>query len=357
MVLSEKRLNVAVVGCGVIGSIHMDMVGKLEGCETVHVCDVNGDLARAVAQERGIARWGDQAQAVFGDPEVDVVILALPTFLRKDLTIQALKSGKHVLSEKPAAMNFRELQEIKEHIGDRKLAFCSSRMSLLPHAQRARAAIAAGEIGALRTLRCRAVGRAGKDPGKPYPAWRQHKAVNGGGILTNWGPYDMDFLFSLAGWDLEPLHVLGKTWSASPGLQARFLPSCDVESHACAFVTFSNGVTLQYDRGENFVGKAEEEWEIIGDKGSIRLHMYQNAEPVVLYVADAGKGTVESILYHEPEVELDFHLQPLKDLKRAIEEDAEPQCGIDEAMLVTRLCDAIYNSSESNKPVFMRDLE
>ena len=345
-----------VVGCGVIGAIHMDMVDKLEGCETVLVCDVNGELARKVARERGIARWADRAQEVFMDPEVDVVILALPTFLRKDLTIEALKSGKHVLSEKPAAMNLGELLEIKEHIGDRKLAFCSSRMSLLPHVQKARAAILAGKIGAVRTLRCRAVGCAGKAPQNPYPAWRQHKAVNGGGILTNWGPYDLDLLFSLVGWDLEPTHVLGRIWNASPVLQARFLPTCDVESHASAFVTFRGGVTLQYDRGENFIGKTQEEWEIIGDSGSIRLHMYKNAEPVVLHVADAEKGMVESILYHEPEVELDFHLQPLMNLQRAIEEDTDPHCGIKEAMLIIRLCDAIYESAESNGPVVLLNL-
>ena len=205
-------LNLAVIGCGVISQYHLRALAKLETARAAAVCDLRTDLAQKVAAEFGISRWTGNAAELFADPAIDGVILALPAVARTALALEAFRHGKHVLTEKPVAMNAAEVRSMIAVQGGRVGACCCSRYRSFESARAARAFLRTGALGALRTITCRAVNPAGPPPGSPPPAWRLLRSLNGGGIFVNWGCYDLDYLLGLLDFKLTPLHALARTW-------------------------------------------------------------------------------------------------------------------------------------------------
>src|ERR1035437_3838467 len=105
-------LNIAIIGCGVIAQYHLRAVAKLTTARVAAVCDVRTDVAQKTAAEFAIPRWTASAAELFADPSIDAVILALPANLRTALALEAFQHGKHVLTEKPVAMNAAEVRAL-----------------------------------------------------------------------------------------------------------------------------------------------------------------------------------------------------------------------------------------------------
>ena len=105
-------LNVAIIGCGVIAQYHLRALAKLTTARAAAVCDVRTDVAQKTAAEFGVPRWTASASELFADPAIDAVILALPANLSTALALEAFKHGKHVLTEKPVAMNAGEVRAL-----------------------------------------------------------------------------------------------------------------------------------------------------------------------------------------------------------------------------------------------------
>ena len=342
-------MRIALIGCGAVGKVHLREALATAGCTVVAVCDVDRDAAEALARDNGIPRAIADAEALLVDPQIDGLILALPTALRRDLAARALQAGKHLLLEKPMGLDATDIEKLLAVRGDRTVACCSGRMSLMTHAARARAAIADGALGALRTIHCWATTPVGARPTSPPPAWRVSHALNGGGILMNWGIYDLDLLFSLTGWRLRPVAVSAQTWGIAPGLDDRVAPGSDAETHLAATVRFACGARLVYERGEFTATPARQEWQLLGDRGALRLHLHDATAPVWLDRADPDTGVHSEILHHDPASTEHFMTGPVADWVRARESGHAPQTGLPEALTLARLTDAIYRSARSGR--------
>jgi predicted dehydrogenase len=206
-------LNIAIIGCGVIAQYHLRAVAKLTTARVAAVCDVRVDVAQKTAAEFNVPRWTANASELFADKSIDAVILALPANLRTALGIEAFKHGKHVLTEKPVAMNAAEVRSLIAAQGDRVGAVCSSRYRFFDSARAARDFLRTGALGKLRTITCRGISPARTPPQSPPPAWRLRKDLNGGGIFVNWGCYDLDYLLGLLDFKLTPQSALARTWT------------------------------------------------------------------------------------------------------------------------------------------------
>jgi len=73
----------------------------------------------------------------------------------------------------------------------------------------------------------RALKGAAAPPQNPPPPWRLSKAMNGGGILVNWGCYDLDYLLGITGWMIEPRLALARTWGVPETFAAYAAPGSD----------------------------------------------------------------------------------------------------------------------------------
>jgi len=104
-------IGVVVVGTGFIGPVHIEALRRI-GARVVGVCDVAQEKAKQVAQEWGLPKVYFRYEDVLADPDVQVVHLCTPNRLHYGQAKAALQAGKHVLCEKPLAMNSTESAEL-----------------------------------------------------------------------------------------------------------------------------------------------------------------------------------------------------------------------------------------------------
>jgi predicted dehydrogenase len=346
-------LNLAIIGCGVIAQFHLRALAKMTTARAAIVCDVRTEVAQKTATEFGVPRWCASADEVLADPTIDGVILALPACARTELALKAFKHGKHVLTEKPVAMNAGEVRSLIAAQGDRIGACCSSRYRSFGSARVANEFIRSGGLGTLRTITCRAINQPGPTPKNIPPVWRLRRDLNGGGIFVNWGVYDLDYLFGLLDFKLTPQFALARTWQAPAAFSAYAAPSSDAETHIAGLVTFAEGCVLNYERAEASTLPSGSIWVLGGDKASLTLQMLQaKLANLVLNEPDPASGTRSRVLWEGDESESTLqHDGVVMDFAAAIHEKRKPMTSLQDALLFARIADAFYASADSGKPV------
>ncbi|WP_167859331.1 Gfo/Idh/MocA family protein [Paenibacillus cymbidii] len=351
----HRKVRLGIVGCGVIAGLHLKMAANHPWIEVVAVADIREEAARGLAEKFNIGTYYTDAEALIADPAVEGVLFALPPNIRAALALKALQAGKHVLLEKPTAMNESEIRELLAAQGDLVAACCSARLRFFEHARIAEETIAAGTLGELRVVRGHALFAANKAPEKMPPVWRLNRAINAGGILTNWGCYDIDYLLGVTGWSLVPETVLAQTWQIPPVI-ASHVPSpaqgTDAETHAMAFIRCVNGAVIQLDRGEYMPARTAFDWQIIGTLGSLALE----AEPdgskrLTLDRLDPQLGVLSETLWHGVEDHNISHAGPIVDFATAIATGGQPKTSLRQSLQAQRITDAIYASADSGLPM------
>ena len=347
-----KQVNLGVIGCGVIGTVHIQNAVKSELINLVAVADQIEERTREAAKKFGIKKTYSSGEALLKDPNVEAVVLALPTGMRTSLALRAFSSGKHVLLEKPAAMNTSELKQMMNARGELICACCSSRYRFLESADFTTNFIAGGALGKLRIVRCRATSAARPCPEKTPPVWRVNKVLNGGGILVNWGPYDLDYLLGITGWSLKPKLVLAQTWPIPPQFECHVAPGSDAEEHFAAMICCQGGTVIMFERGEQVAAQSENAWQLIGTKGSLQLRMItEKGKKIVFDNSSTEKGVFSEVIWEGEEDSSLVHSGPVNDFARAIREKCHPKTGLEQALVIQEITDAIYASAEQGKAI------
>ncbi|NLE67149.1 MAG: Gfo/Idh/MocA family oxidoreductase [Lentisphaerae bacterium] len=350
-------VKLGIIGYGVIGRLHMEAACKSPLVDVVAVADLIEDRGREAAGKYGIKKVYREGGDLIRDRDVEAVVLAFPAATRTKYALKALARGKHVLTEKPVAMNAGEIRRMIKARGDRVVACCSSRYQFLPSTDAARQFVASGALGELRSVHCRVFSAAGPKPQGTPPTWRLRKSENGGGILMNWGCYDLDFLLSITGWSLRPQLVLGQTWTIPPQLAGNAAPDSDAETHLAALVRCDGGVAVTYERGEYMAVKSESSWQIIGAQGSLRLTMVPAAGKKVYFDSAGAELGMQSRAIWEGDEDAQWdlvHGGPVNDFAGAILDRRAPRTGLEQALMVQQISDAIYASALKGKAVTLK---
>ena len=174
--------NVAIIGCGLIGQKRAKALGP---AQLVATADVNLDRARALC-----ANASSDWREVISRDDVDVVIVATINSMLAEISAAALDAGKHVLVEKPAARNVRELDRVIEaQQRSGKLVHAGFNHRYHPAILEARKIFASGALGAMMMVR----GRYGHGGRIGYEReWRANPALSGGGELIDQGVHLID---------------------------------------------------------------------------------------------------------------------------------------------------------------------
>jgi len=347
-----EPVRLGVIGCGVMGPRHVADAKRSQVFDVIAVADIIEGRARETAQKHEVPRWFRGGDELMQCDEVEAVVLALPTGVRTPLAKRALAAGKHVLIEKPVAMTAGEVRELLVLQGDRVAACCSSRFRMLPSARAIEQCVAEGALGPIRLVRTRAITAAREAPSSPPPPWRQSRGLNGGGILVNWGSYDLDYLLGITGWQLVPETVLAQTWPIAGHLSARVTPGSDADSHFIALVRCRGGAVLSVERGEFAAAEDEEACQIIGAQASIRMRMTaQQAKTITLEEADGDRGVSTRQLWTGDDDHSILTVGVLTDFGRSIREGSRPATDLRRALVVQAITDAIYESAETGAEV------
>jgi UDP-N-acetyl-2-amino-2-deoxyglucuronate dehydrogenase len=341
-----KQVRIGIVGCGVIGQIHMEHAVNSPLIRIEAVADMHEEAARQAAQKFGAAKFYTNADDLFNDPEVDAVVLALQTSFRTELALKAFAKGKHVLLEKPVAMNANEVERMLEAKGNLLSGCCSSRFRFTPSAAFVEDFIRSGNLGVIRVVRSRVTFPA-KRPESIPPLWSYSRKLNGGGVLADWGVYDLDYLLGLTGWTLRPKAILGRVWGISPTYSSYIAEGSDAETHVAASVLCEGGELLQFERGSYVTGKYEESWQIIGEEGTLDLDLQPHSGKRIVFHKAGAEGTSSSVVWEGDETWDQIHAGPIQDFAEAIITGREPKTSLRDSLTIQGVIDGIYKSSES----------
>lgn len=111
-------LNIGIVGSGGMGTVHISNYARIEGCQVAAVCD-GREGAKKQAEEIGAAYYAD-IDEMLAREELDVVDICTPTFLHFEHTAKALRSGRHVICEKPLTLKSEHALELYDIAMERK---------------------------------------------------------------------------------------------------------------------------------------------------------------------------------------------------------------------------------------------
>ena len=185
--MGNKTFGIGIIGCGLIGQKRAKALGQ--GGMLVACADKDIDLAKSLAAKSNASTFED-CKALLDLPEVEIVIIATLHDSLAQITLAAIEAGKHVLVEKPAARNPKELEPViaaarqkgvKVHIGFNHRYHRSLR--------KAKEIVDSGVLGELLFIRARYGhgGRLGYDK-----EWRAIPKLSGGGELIDQGPHLID---------------------------------------------------------------------------------------------------------------------------------------------------------------------
>ncbi len=148
------RIRAGVIGVGFVGSQHVEALRRLGSVDVAAVVASTPERARAAAEKLGVAGWTSDYHDILGDPSIDVVHVCVPNDLHLPIARETLRAGKHVICEKPLAMDSREAAVLT------RLAESTGRVSVLVHnyrffpmAAELRDRVLAGELGPIHLIR------------------------------------------------------------------------------------------------------------------------------------------------------------------------------------------------------------
>jgi predicted dehydrogenase len=194
-------MNVAIIGCGLIGQKRAQALGSARLIACVDVIPERAQfLAKGKKDVIASAGW----KQIINRPDVDIVIIATPHNSLAEITLKAISEGKHILVEKPAARLLRELEPIIKAVkDDRGIVRVGFNHRYHRAFQKAHEIYKKGEIGDLMFIRARYGhgGRVGYEK-----EWRAKPEISGGGELIDQGVH----LIDLARWFLGDFtHISG----------------------------------------------------------------------------------------------------------------------------------------------------
>jgi UDP-N-acetyl-2-amino-2-deoxyglucuronate dehydrogenase len=252
-----NQIKTAIVGCGKVGHLHANALKTLEESNWVAVCDERADRAAAFAQQYGVKPYSDVVTMV-KEAGVQAVVIATPHPIHASPALAAISAGAHVLVEKPLASSLKDCDAMitAANKANVKLGVMSQRR-WYPPVQRVKAAINAGMIGRpvlgmVVILGWRDQAYYQSDP------WRGKWNSEGGGVLVNQSPHQLDILQ----WFMGPIDEVFAYWGNLNH------PYIEVEDTAIAAIRFRNGglgsIVVSNSQKPGLYGKVH----VFGDNGA-----------------------------------------------------------------------------------------
>ena len=265
----EKPIRLGIVGAGgIVKSRHLPGFAKVEDCAVVAVHNRRRGNAEAVAKEWKIPHVVDSAEAVYGRADVDAVLIGTTPYLHRDLTVAALRAGKHVFCQARMARTVAEARDM--------LAAAQAHPHLVtmlcpaPHVMPGQAFVARllreGTLGELRLVRLHALSDSILNPDAPYH-WRMDREISGYNVL-NLGIY-AEILNRWVG--------RARTVAASGRIFATRRQDPETGELRTVHIPESVGVTGELENGAHYVhtftgvapNSAGDSIEIYGTKGAL----------------------------------------------------------------------------------------
>ncbi len=355
--MARKKLKVGIIGVGGISGVHHSGYSKCDAVELYAICDIKPDVLKEKSEKYEVPteRCFDDHRDLLKLKELDAVSVCTPNGSHCEITVNALKAGKHTLCEKPIAMNARQGQRMVD------AAEKAGKILQIGLMQRFRAdvnyvkdLVDAGELGDVYYARCHAIRRRG------VPSWGVFgvKEEQGGGGLIDIGVHHIDLTWYMMG-KPTPVSVTGQTYhtiGSTPGHWGMFgqwdHKTYTVEDFACGLVRFDNDATMTIEC--SFIANVDKDSgasQIVGTKGGAGIsplmvqtelngHLMDCTPHHVMAVGEDGRPSRKT--NHELEIE---------HFVNCIQAGKKTRVPGHEVVWVQKIIDGIYKSGETGKEV------
>lgn len=248
----------AVIGAGYMGERHAQIYASLPDVELVAVCDVREAVARAVAARTGTAACADY-RALLARDDVDAVSVCTPDGLHREPCELAARSGRHVLVEKPIATTVADAQAIAEAAARTGVVLLVGHcLRFDPRYDRARLAVASGEVGAVQTIYTR----------RANTVAAQDRLGGRCSLPLFLGVHDYDVMRWLTGSEVEQVTAASK-WGL---LRDQGFPVEDASGALLRFASGALGIAeLSWILPRGFPAAGDHRLDLIGSRGALSI--------------------------------------------------------------------------------------
>ena len=354
----EKVIKVGIIGCGgIANNKHMPALAKVKNCKMVAFCDIVIDKAIESAKKFGTpdAKCYEDYKELIADPDIDVVHVCTPNRSHSFITVDALEAGKHVMCEKPMAINPEEAKKMldaKNRTGKKLSIGYQSRFR--DDALYMKKEAEDGTFGDIYYAKATALRR------RAVPTWGVflNEYEQGGGPLIDIGTHALDLTLWMMN-NYKPKYCLGTTYhklnrdTNQGNAWGNWDPEkFSVEDSAFGFVVMENGATIVLESAWalNTLDVREAVTTVCGTLaggdmggGGLRINGIRNGRQYVLEPSfKAGGAAFNDGAKGESAAEREERLWI-----EAIRNDTDPVTLPEQAYVVTRILEGIYESART----------
>jgi len=343
------KIGFGLVGTGMAGAIHAREFPFVEGAELVAVCSRNEANLKRFADDFGVKHRYTDYRSLIDSPEVDVVVVLLPTGLHREVALYASRAGKELIIEKPLDVNLERADDILRECrrnGTRLGVIFQMRFGAV--ARYLKDAVASGAMG--RIFLADAFDKSSRTAAYyNSAAWRGTRELEGGGCLMTQSIHIVDLL----------QYVVGPVRSVV-GRVATMMHDIEVEDTATALLQFENGAMGVLESTSSVRPALKSNLQLHGEHGTIVANAQYDQ---ILFWNVKGYDCPMPI---SPNIQLGDiddpwsypqtrHRIQLQDMVDAIREDRQPVLSGQEARLSLAINMAIYESSRTGREISLLD--
>lgn len=364
-----SKLKIGVVGCGGIANQkHFPALKENADLnEIVAFCDIVEERAVKAAEEFGAegAKVYTDYKELLANPDVEVVHVCTPNVSHSEITVAAFEAGKHVYCEKPMSHNSEEAEKMVEAWKKSGKKFTVGYQNRFrEEVQNLHDSCVNGDLGEIYYGKAHAVRRRGVPTWGVFP----NKALQGGGPLIDIGTHALDItLWCMGNYEVDSVtgsvfYKLGGMKEATIGnLFGPWDPETfEVEDSAMGYIKMKNGAAIALEASwalnilesreasttlcgtlagaEIHSGMSHSKNELIYNRGRNNQLMQETISPVGGVAYFGGGGGAEGVIDNRQWLE-------------AIVNDTEPLVKPEEALMVTKILEAIYRSAQEDKEI------
>lgn len=257
-----KKLRFGIIGYGAQGSMYASFIeqGMVESMELVAICDIDEAKQKKLTETFPNKKIYSDYKKMITSGEVDAIITTVPHFLHPEMAMFALKNAVHVLNEKPAGVYTKQVKALNEFVASKREVTYAMMFNQRnnPLYQKIKKIVEDGEIGPIRRTNWLITTWWRPQPYYDQSPWRATWGGEGGGVLVNQAPHQLDLIQWIAG---VPTKVYSK-------IKHGFRRDIAVEDEVTALMEYENGATGVFVTcTHDLLGT--DRLEILGDKGKI----------------------------------------------------------------------------------------
>ncbi len=350
-------MKVAVIGCGTIANAaHIPSYMNNPKVEIKYFCDILPHKAQAAVEKYGCGTAITDYHVALNDPEIAAVSVCTPNNMHATIAIDAMRAGKDVLSEKPAARTYKEAEEmLKVQRETGRILNIGVVNRFNDNVNAIKRYIDSGKLGEVFHV---------------YVSFRAHrsipglggafttKAIAGGGALIDWGVHYLDIVMYCLG-DPKPVTVTGEAFCKLGKDMKNYVyrsmwaedtkdlnGTYDVDDSVTGMIRTEGPVITFNGAWAQNINESETYIDFMGDKGGIRL-TYGSTFKV--YTAENG-----TLVEYVPEVKSRDHFQNEIDaFVNDIETREKLPSHIETVIVTAKMMQAIYDSAEAHREIVL----